>query len=65
MPIVADLIEDYDLLKEKFLAKKQHDADLFKGNENSLNDTNEAVKRLNSNVYLLQADVNYVKRIFN
>jgi len=36
LPKVADLMHDYDLLKEKFIAKKAEDTELFKGNEDSL-----------------------------
>ena len=36
LPKVADLMHDYDLLKDKFIAKKEEDSLLFKGNEDSL-----------------------------
>lgn len=58
-------MHDYDLLKEKFIAKKAEDHELFKGNEDSLQCTNDAVKGLNFNVNALQVDVDFVKKIFN
>ena len=47
LPKVADLMHDYDLLKEKFVQKKAEDAILFQGNEESLDGVNSAVSSLN------------------
>ena len=47
LPKVADLMHDYDLLKEKFVQKKAEDAILFQGNEESLDGCNSALSSLN------------------
>ena len=65
LPKVADLMHDYDLLKEKFIQKKQLDVELFKGNEDSINNTIDAVKSLSFNMNALRVDVDFIQKIFN
>lgn len=44
LPKVSELMRDYDLLKEKFLEKKERDNELFRGNESVIDSLRGAVQ---------------------
>jgi hypothetical protein len=65
LPKVADLMNDYDVLNDKFNQKQMSDRESFNKNGETYNNIKDELMHIRFKFNSLSVDVDYIKRIFN